>query len=68
MLMTAEFDPIQVIAQVTEQLQAKFPDRSPGDIRTVVTEEVTALQQRPVKDYVAVLSTRAATKRLKHSS
>jgi len=63
--MTTEFDAEEVVRQVTEKLAAKFPDLSQKEIEKVVAEEVAVLEDRPVHDYVSVLSERAAKKRLK---
>ena len=63
--MTTEFDKDEVARQVTEKLQEKFPDTDADTIKHIVNEEVAALAERPVHDYVAVLSERAARKRLK---
>jgi hypothetical protein len=65
--MATEFNADQVIRQVSENLQKRFPDISEVDIRTVVTEEIDALRSKPVIDYVAVLGERNARKRLKKS-
>jgi translation initiation factor 2 alpha subunit (eIF-2alpha) len=64
--MTTEFDADEVVRQVTEKLSTKFPDLPHDQIASVVAEEVGILAERPVHDYVSVLSERAAKKRLKH--
>lgn len=63
--MATDFDPAEVVRQVTEKLSAKFPELSHDEIHTVVAEEVAVLEKRPVHDYVSVLSERSAKKRLK---
>ncbi|MEO8527880.1 MAG: hypothetical protein ABI435_02270 [Pseudolysinimonas sp.] len=63
--MTSQFDPEEVVRQVTESLREKFPSANPADVQRIVAEEVAALEKRPVHDYVAVLSAKAAKKRLK---
>jgi translation initiation factor 2 alpha subunit (eIF-2alpha) len=63
--MTTEFDKEEVARQVAEKLQEKFPDTDAATVTKIVNEEVAALAERPVHDYVAVLSERAARKRLK---
>jgi len=63
--MAADFVPEDVVRQVTEKLSTKFPGLSRDEIEAVVAEEVGVLAKRPVHDYVAVLSERAAKKRLK---
>lgn len=65
--MTTEFDEGDVVAQVTQKLREKNPEMDPVRIEEIVREEVHLLAQRPVHDYVSVLSERAARKRLKHS-
>lgn len=64
-VMSTEFDVEKVVDDVAARLRAQFPDRDPDQIEAVVREEVDQLRQRPVTDYVAVLSTKAARKRLK---
>jgi hypothetical protein len=63
--MATDFDPDLIIKQVTEKLGEKYPDVDAGTIRSIVTEEVSSLEKQPVKDYVSVLSERAAKKRIK---
>lgn len=54
-----------VMREVTEKLEAKYPNLNRDDIQTVVSEEFSALAGRPVRDYLSVLTERAAKKRLK---
>ena len=63
--MTTEVKPEEVIIQVSERLRAKYPDTSPDEIDSVVRAELAELVDRPVQDYLAVLTERAAKKRLK---
>ena len=63
--MTTEFDQDEVARQVAEKLREKFPDTDAATLKQIVNEEVAVLAQLPVHDYVAVLSERAARKRLK---
>ncbi|QEO10457.1 three-helix bundle dimerization domain-containing protein [Protaetiibacter larvae] len=63
--MATAFDPEEVVEQVTGRLIERFPDADAAQIRTIVAEEVGALQSMPVTDYVSVLSERAAKKRIK---
>ena len=63
--MTTQFDEATVIAQVSERLQERFPETSPAHISELVIAEVSALAERPVSDYIAVLAERAVKKRLK---
>lgn len=66
--MTTELDNEEIIRQVVGELEQKFADRSPGEIETVVREEFDNLARRPVRDYVLILTERAAKKRLKSSA
>ena len=63
--MTTQFDEATVITQVSERLQERFPETSPAHITELVVAEVSALAERPVSDYIAVLAERAVKKRLK---
>jgi hypothetical protein len=63
--MATDFDPAQIIKQVSEKLGEKYPDVDESTIRSIVSEEVATLEKQPVKDYVSVLSERAAKKRIK---
>ena len=63
--MTSEFDPEEVVRQVTESLREKFPSADPAAVQRIVAEEVAVLEKLPVHDYVSVLSAKAAKKRLK---
>ena len=63
--MTTEVKPEEVVIQVSERLQAKNPGVSPEEIDRIVREELAELVDRPVQDYLSVLTERAAKKRLK---
>ena len=63
--MTREFDADEVARQVSGRLRERFPNASASDVELIVREEVDALADKPVHDYVAVLAERAAKKRLK---
>lgn len=63
--MTREFDADEVARQVSRRLRDRFPSASASDVESIVREEVEALADKPVHDYVAVLAERAAKKRLK---
>jgi hypothetical protein len=56
--MASEFDPEQVVREVTAALQRKYPEKDPAD----------ELKDRPVHDYVSVLAQRAAKKQLRAES
>ncbi|MEP6478808.1 MAG: hypothetical protein ABJB03_05420 [Rhodoglobus sp.] len=63
--MTTEIDNEETIAKVTDRLVEKNPDVARSEIESVVRQEFDGLVGRPVKDYLAVLTERAAKKRLK---
>jgi hypothetical protein len=63
--MSTEIDPDEVIAQVSQRLAAKYPDLDPADIDRTVRAELAQLIDRPVQDYLSVLTERAAKKALK---
>lgn len=62
--MAEHFDAEQVIREVTGVLQKKYPSKEPEEVERVVRQQVEALQERPVRDYVSVLARRAAKKQL----
>lgn len=62
--MAEHFDAEQVIREVTDSLQKKFPERSAEEVEAAVREQVESLAARPVRDYVSVLAKRAAKKQL----
>ena len=66
--MTTEMDDAEVIAQVVNKLSEKNPRIERSVINEVVTEEFRGLAGRPVRDYLSVLTERAARKRLKKLS
>lgn len=66
--MTTELDADQVIRDATAAVRQKFSDRSEADVELVVREELGKLLDRPVQDYLLVLTERAAKKRLKEDS
>ncbi len=63
--MTTEVKPEEVVSQVSERLRAKNPDVPAEEIDRIVRAELAELVDRPVQDYLAVLTERAAKKRLK---
>ena len=60
-------DDAEIKHQVVEKLAAKNPEIERGTIESVVNEEFAALVDRPIRDFFAVLTERAAKKRLKKS-
>lgn len=63
--MSTEQDPEQVVTEVTQRLRETHPDTSPIEIEKIVRAEVDELSDRPVQDYLAVLTEREAKKKLK---
>lgn len=66
--MTTELDDEEVQAQVAASLEEKNPGITRSVIDEVVREEFAALAGRPVRDYLSILTERAAKKRLKKLS
>ena len=66
--MASEFEPEQVVREVTAALQRKYPDKDPAEVERIVRAEVDELKDRPVHDYVSVLAQRAAKKQLRAGS
>lgn len=64
--MAAELTDDEIIKQVTESLRGKFPDASASDIDAIVREEFDSISTRPVRDFLGVLTERAAKKRIKN--
>jgi hypothetical protein len=62
---TTDVKPEEVVKQVTESLRTRFPEADPADIDRIVRAELGELVDRPVQDYLAILTERAAKKRLK---
>ena len=58
----------EIIAEVTKRLEAKYPDLPAKDVEAAVKSEFAELAGRPVRDYLSVLTERAAKKRLKRAS
>ncbi len=63
--MATEFNPDDVVRQVTASLVRKFPDADEVSIEGLVRAQVDELKDRPINDYVGVLAERAVKKRLK---
>jgi hypothetical protein len=64
--MATDFDPDEIVRQVTESLSAKYPDPDRTRVETLVRTQVDELKDRPIHDYVGVLAERAVKKQLKH--
>lgn len=66
--MTTDVDDEDTVRQVVDRLQEKYPDVGRAEIEGVAREEYDALAGRPVRDYLSILTERAARKRLKRDS
>jgi len=66
--MTTEMNDEDVMHQVVDRLVEKNEGVPREVIDEVVREEFTALAGRPVRDYLSILTERAAKKRLKKLS
>jgi len=65
---TTDVDDEDTVRQVVDRLQEKYPDVGRAEIEGVAREEYDALAGRPVRDYLSILTERAARKRLKRDS
>ncbi|WP_146069329.1 three-helix bundle dimerization domain-containing protein [Cryobacterium sp. Y11] len=65
--MTTDIDDEETIRQVVERLEEKFPDVPRAEIEEVARAEFAALSDRPVREFLTILTERAAKKRLKKS-
>ncbi|MHC2187137.1 three-helix bundle dimerization domain-containing protein [Rathayibacter agropyri] len=63
--MTTDFDADQVVRDVTAAVRKKFPEQSEEQVAPLVREELADLVDRPVQDYLSVLTERAVKRRLK---
>jgi hypothetical protein len=63
--MTTELSDLEVMSQVADRLSEKNSDVPRTIIDEVVREEYEALAGRPVRDYLSVLTERAARKRIR---
>jgi hypothetical protein len=64
---TAEVNLDQIVSEVSARLRTRFPDRSAAEVESAVQAELDSLADRPVQDYLSVLTERAAKSRLKKS-
>jgi hypothetical protein len=62
---STELDPEEVVTRVAANLTEKYPDLQKAEVEKVVRAELANLVDRPVQDYLAVLTERAAKKQLK---
>ena len=65
--MATEFDPDEVVRQVTESLVRKFPEKDEAAVEGLVRAQVDSLKDRPIHDYISVLAERAVKKQLKRA-
>lgn len=63
--MTTDMDDAEIKSQVVGKLVEKFPEKPAREIETIVDEEYAALANRPIRDYLSVLTERAAKQRIK---
>jgi hypothetical protein len=63
--MTTDIDNDEIFTQVSERLRAKFPELDPSEVESAVRTVLDQFADRPVRDYLEVLTERAATKQLK---
>jgi hypothetical protein len=65
---TTEVDDEDTIRQVVDRLQEKYPEVAREELESVAREEFDAISGRPVRDYLSILTERAAKKRLKREA
>ncbi len=63
--MTTDQTDDEIKSQVTERLRQKFPDASEAEIQAIVEEEFSRIADRPIRDFLGVLTERFAKRRLK---
>jgi hypothetical protein len=64
---TKDIDDEETIQHVANALEARFPGMARADLEAIVREEFGAIAGRPVRDYLSILTERAARKRIKKS-
>jgi hypothetical protein len=65
---STDIDDEETVRQIVERLQKKFPDVPRDEIERVAQTEFDALAGRPVRDYLTILTERAAKKQLKKAT
>ncbi len=55
----------QALASVIDRLAQRFPERPRSEVEEIVSEELNALSDGPIRDYVPILVERAAKIRLR---
>lgn len=63
--MTTELDRDEIVAQVAAKLSTRHPDLSVEEVESIAREELDAIAESPVKDFLLVLTERATKRRLK---
>jgi hypothetical protein len=63
--MTTDLDADQVVRDATAAVRKRFPDHSDAEVEALVREELIKLVDRPVQDYLSVLTERAVKQRLR---
>ncbi|RZU65225.1 hypothetical protein EV379_1550 [Microterricola gilva] len=63
--MTTDLSDDEIKRQVSAKLASRFPELGEASIRAVVDEEFRALAEQPIRDFLVVLTERAAKDRLK---
>ena len=64
-VVTTEMDDEDTIRQVVDKLAEKYPEMPRNEIQPVVENEFNGLSGRPVRDYLSILTERAAKKRIR---
>jgi hypothetical protein len=64
-MVTSEISDEETVRQVVDRLQEKFPQIPRTELERVAQAEFQLLAGRPVRDYLSILTERAAKKRLK---
>jgi hypothetical protein len=62
--MATDIDIDEIYRQVTAKLRETFPQVPADEVDSVVRAELDELADRPVRDYIQVLTERAVKKRL----
>lgn len=57
----------EIVSEVSTRLRGRFPEKPADEVEAVVRAELDALADRPIQDYLSVLTERAAKSRLKKS-
>ncbi|GAA3598384.1 hypothetical protein GCM10010968_17120 [Agrococcus terreus] len=65
MAVTTNIDRDEIIAQATSTLAASHPEWDAAEIERVAREELAAIADSPVQDFLLVLTERATKRRLK---